>query len=315
MKYEMILLYILLVVCFMGCGGKVQKSSNADMALEAYCDSLLAWKLSLDSDYTCAQAFVMEVSTGKLKANVQVSSADSISVYGVDCLLDSTIVWQYGLIHPVVVAAVLQEDEMTLVDSIDVGNGVYQTTDGMTLMDSNYRRGGWGMITLRDALLCGSAIAVRKAYERSFTSYSFCVRLKRLLCEQPSHPLHLLAFYNAIARQGSWVCPLFEGEHRNEQGKRIMSEEVAGQLAGVMKEYAELKPVQQLMDGKGWIVGMSGSCRLPDGEYLSTYCGFFPMNQPRYTVMVCVQKWNLPVSGVAMAAPLMSRIADYLLGV
>lgn len=74
----------------------------------------------------------------------------------------------------------------------DVGNGIC-TIDGDTLKDHNWTRGGYGKLTLKDAFVRKSKIAVRKAMKTAG------VEVKH----QQHAPIEMLQAYNEIIREGS----------------------------------------------------------------------------------------------------------------
>ena len=47
-------------------------------------------------------------------------------------------------------------------------------------------------------------------------------------------------------------------------------------------------------------------------EYSVEFCGFFPANNPKYSVIVSMNKMGLPASGGLMAGSVFSEIVDLM---
>ncbi len=137
-------------------------------------------------------------------------------------------------------------------------------------------------------------------------------------------PVSLLPLYEAIANGGVYHRPalvegivkngaLIENEHENPP-TRVMSEETAEELRLSLYEViskgtgAAARPKTVSAAGKtataqtGWLI---------DGRAVdhSWFCGFFPANEPRYTVVVLSENTS---GGGTACAPIFSKIADAL---
>jgi cell division protein FtsI (penicillin-binding protein 3) len=53
--------------------------------------------------------------------------------------------------------------------------------------------------------------------------------------------------------------------------------------------------------------------QINDTAYRLELCGYFPVKNPQYTIMVVMEKENLPASAGGMCGPLFKRIAEGLL--
>ena len=47
-------------------------------------------------------------------------------------------------------------------------------------------------------------------------------------------------------------------------------------------------------------------------EYSVEFCGFFPADQPKYSIIVSMNKMGLPASGGLMAGSVFSEIVNYM---
>ena len=145
------------------------------------------------------------------------------------------------------VLAGLEDGFYSLSDSVDTENGTYQFYDKV-MKDS--RKGGYGKITIGEALVNSSNVGISKTINSSYKDkpQSFIDRIYKmglctpidlelpypnnLLIKQPGKdgwsgvtlpwmsigyslrisPIHMLTFYNAIANEGVMVKPLFTSQ-------------------------------------------------------------------------------------------------------
>ena len=53
-------------------------------------------------------------------------------------------------------------------------------------------------------------------------------------------------------------------------------------------------------------------CVLQDGTLTADFCGYFPANNPQYTILVSVHRKEIPASGGRMSAPIFKEIAEFI---
>jgi len=142
-------------------------------------------------------------------------------------------------------------------------------------------------------------------------------------------PLQVLTLYNAVANNGKMVKPLFVKRITNT-GKvikeykpvvieeRIASAETIKNLRIMMEGVVERGTGSKLKNPNYSVGGKTGTALVADGRlgykkpvYRSSFCGYFPANNPQYTCFVMV---NAPSKGVyyggAVAGPVFKEIAD-----
>lgn len=142
-------------------------------------------------------------------------------------------------------------------------------------------------------------------------------------------PLQIATLYNAVANKGKMVKPLlvkeilrtgipvktFQTETMTEQ---ICKPTTLKDLLEVMKGVVEHGTASNLKNPNYSVAGKTGTALVADGRlgyknkvYRSSFCGFFPADNPRFTCMVMV---NAPSNGVyygsAVAGPVFKEIAD-----
>lgn len=57
-----------------------------------------------------------------------------------------------------------------------------------------------------------------------------------------------------------------------------------------------------------WVAGMAGTTKQKDGTYWADFCGFYP----NYSIMVAIQRKEIPVSGGAMAGSIFKEVVEYI---
>jgi cell division protein FtsI (penicillin-binding protein 3) len=142
-------------------------------------------------------------------------------------------------------------------------------------------------------------------------------------------PLQVATIYNAIANKGKMVKPLLVKEIL-KTGKPVKQFQTVTMVEQVCKPstlkdlYTALKGVVEHGTGNNLknpnytVAGKTGTALVADGRlgyknkvYRSSFCGFFPADNPKYTCMVMV---NAPSKGVyygsAVAGPVFKEIAD-----
>jgi cell division protein FtsI (penicillin-binding protein 3) len=143
-------------------------------------------------------------------------------------------------------------------------------------------------------------------------------------------PLQMLAFYNAVANDGRYIAPIFVREIRRlgntvEQFKaRVINEKIVSDIT-IKKAQALLEGVVTEGTGKGVasplyrIAGKTGTAQVADAnkgyrvdkKYQASFCGYFPADNPKYSLIVVV---NNPRKGTYYAAlvagPVFREIAD-----
>lgn len=281
MKNTIILL--ISIATFIACAKqKTEQVSTIDSTLQVKVDSILQNKLS-KLDATVGQVIVMEVQTGEIKAFV-----------GSDSILQES-----GLVRTASLLAALETKAVKLSDTIDVADGVLVIGKD-TLCDHNWHRGGYGKITVEQGFGLASNIAnykaVRKAFdnERAFAEalakYGYQVKDTSLVYNSLGYgilttPLQNLTFFNATSKAVI---------------KQALEYSVSDGLA---------KPAQS---DKVKVAGATGTIQLSNGEYAVEFCGYFPADNPKYSVIVTINKKGLPASGGLMAGSVFRQIVDIM---
>ncbi len=142
-------------------------------------------------------------------------------------------------------------------------------------------------------------------------------------------PVQLAAAYNTIANDGVYVAPTLVRGTRDENGRvvplaepethRVVSSETALEVRRMLQQVV-LHGTGKLAAIPGYEVGgKTGTAQKasPDGgysetDYMSTFAGFVPVENPELTIVVVLDSPQ-PYYAGAVAAPLFSDLGEYVL--
>ena len=134
-------------------------------------------------------------------------------------------------------------------------------------------------------------------------------------------PIQTLTFYNAIANNGRMVKPtLVKGK------TEVINERIASRSNIAKMQQALYHVVTQGLGKRAGtplvsVAGKSGTAQVEsfhiftDDEienYHLSFCGYFPAESPKYSMIVSINKLGLPASGGAMAGPVFREIAEWM---
>lgn len=133
-------------------------------------------------------------------------------------------------------------------------------------------------------------------------------------------PLQLVTFYNGIANGGRMMKPLFcrevlDGRRRSEikpvvLKEHICSEETAKQMREMLVGVVERGTGDIIRNNVYGIAGKTGTTQGISDKSIknSSFVGFFPADNPRYTCLVLLERTS--IAGRKAAAPVFKQIAD-----
>ncbi|MBP3943238.1 PASTA domain-containing protein [Sphingobacteriaceae bacterium WQ 2009] len=141
-------------------------------------------------------------------------------------------------------------------------------------------------------------------------------------------PMQTLAIYNAVANNGKMIAPLFVKEIRHLGNTverfeaRVIRESIAsdraikqvqGMLEGVMTEGTGKKLRNPLYSS----AGKTGTAQMADGtkgygqrKYQSSFAGYFPAENPKYSMIVVIRNPRNGYYGGSVAGPVFRELAD-----
>ena len=344
------ILYLSFVTVLLSCQSKQHKieqlSSTIDSILQVKATSILDSKLS-EINAQSGQAIIMEVQTGQIKALVGLTKKDSANYQPCE---NFSVQRPTGLMHSISLLAALETGKVNLSDKVDVGSGIY-SVHGRELKDHNWHRGGYGEITIEQGLACSSNIAIYKAMEIAFgdTPQSYFDLLAKMNYGKPDSitgisnlkparfvtpkdtgwtntafawfsigynqliaPIQTLTFYNAIANNGKMVQPQLYKDSTVVINPQIASKSNIDSLRRALSYNITDGLGKPAYSDKVKIAGMQGTVQLEDDSYVVEFCGYFPAENPQYTIIVSINKMGLPASGSLMAGDVFRQIVDTL---
>ncbi len=339
--------------------GKRMGDSTIVPELQAVADSLLNAELTLINGLQ-GQAIVMEVETGEILAMVGRERKFDGSFQPCE-----NFAYQQELGSVAKAAsllAVLETGKMKLSDEVETAGGVWPVEEGLLMRDHNWRRGGYGIISLERVLAVSSNIGMGQAVDKAFhdNQQQFFDLLDKMSFGQPDSiegisglkpssysspkdsdwskwkiwwsaigferkmaPIQMLTFYNAIANDGKMVKPTLK------TGKvEIINPQIASKANIDSMQVALEHVVSQGLGKKAgspfvMVAGKTGTSQVQVyefgmdtsvDEYLLSFCGYFPANKPKYSIIVSLNKLGLPASGGGMAGVLFHDIVEWMIG-
>ena len=314
--------------------------STIDSTLQTNATAILGSKLS-EINAQSGQVIIMEVQTGQIKALVGLTRKDSTNYQ--PC--ENFSVWQStGLMRPISLLAALETGKVKLSDKVDTGDGIYQV-HGRELKDHNWHRGGYGELTIQEGLAASSNIAIYKTMEKAFgdnpqTFFDLLANMnygkpdsingiaslqpykiteKNIIwnCigyEQLISPIQVLTFYNAIANNGKMIQPQLYKDSVVVINPQIASRTSIDSLKKALVFNITDGSGQHAKSDKTTVAGKQGTIVVSTDNgntvYSVEFCGYFPTDNPKYSIIVSINKTGLPASGGLMAGDTFRQIVD-----
>ena len=327
--------------------------------LQECVDSLLNAKLT-EIDGLQGQVIVMEVQTGEI-----------LAMAGRERKFDGTFqpcqnfAYQQelgSLTKTASLLAALETGKAQLHDVVDTGNGIWPVGNGWIMKDHNWRRGGYGQVTLDRALEVSSNIGISKTIWKIFKGHEqdFFNMLDSMsygqpdnidgidrLCptsyDSPKHPnwvnenilwssigynrkmapIQMLTFYNAIANNGKMVKPTLKTGEVEVINPQIASKANIASMQVVLDHVVSQGLGRKAGTPIFRVAGKTGTSQVreyyygdnedPVCEYQLAFCGYFPADEPKYSMIVSLNKMALPASGGGMAGVLFHDIVEQMI--
>lgn len=342
--------YLPFIIVLLSCHPKqhkVEQLPTIDSTLQVKAISILESKLS-EINAQSGQVIIMEVQTGRIKALVGLERKDSADYQ--PCK-NFSVQSPTSLMHPISLLAALETGKVNLSNKVNVGNGVY-SVHGEKLIDHNWQRGGYGEITVEQGLACSSNIATYKTMEEAFGNnpQSYFNLLAKMDYGKPNSiagifnlkpaqfitpkdkdwsstslawfsigynqliaPIQTLTFYNAIANNGKMVQPQLYKDSTIIINPQIASKSSIDSLKRALNYNITNGLGKPAYSDKVKVEGMQGAIQLENESYIVEFCGYFPAENPQYTIIVSINKMGLPASGGLMAGDVFRQIVDTLI--
>lgn len=269
---------------------KTEQVSAIDNTLQAKVTSIMESKLK-EFDAQSGRVVVMDVQTGQVKAS-----------YGEDF----TTPYRSELVYSATLLAALKTGKVHLADTIDTENGVCVVGND-TLFDNNWRRGGYGKMSIRQAFAQNSVVGIYKMAVKAFgDNMEEYLSKVREIYSMTGDTTSLIVFAN----HGEWatVSPMLTLALVNKIAANAGNDSLKSALRYAVTDGLGMKA----NTNKTEVAGISGTTWQEDGSYMAEFCGYFPFKNPKYSIIVAIHKKDIPVSGGAMAGSVFKEIVEYL---
>ena len=342
-------------------GNNILTTINIDMQDVAE-KSLQNALIENNADWGCIA--MMEVATGEIKviANLKKDTNDRVSEAFNFALAQH--ISPGSTFKTASVIAGLEDDKFNIYDTVNIEGGRTKFYDRVMIdSDHNYKN-----ITIKDAFSISSNVAISKIINNNYkdnpeqyTDRIYQMGLSKALdlelpypnnlkmpiaykkswsgvtlpwmsigYEMQLTPVHILAFYNAIANKGRMIKPIFvssinKGNKIIEKfsteviNPAICSKSTIDKVHELLVAVVEQGTAQNIKTDKYLIAGKTGttvlnySNRKKDEakKYRASFVGYFPASNPKYTCIVVVSNpKKSKIYGGQIAAPIFKELSD-----
>ena len=132
-------------------------------------------------------------------------------------------------------------------------------------------------------------------------------------------PIQILTFYNAIANNGKMIQPQLYKDSVVVINPQIASRANIDSLKKALVFNITDGLGQPAKSDKVLVAGMQGTSSLSTNEdstkgmYAVEFCGYFPTDNPKYSIIVSINKTGLPASGELMAGDAFRQFVDKIM--
>lgn len=130
---------------------------------------------------------------------------------------------------------------------------------------------------------------------------------------QQISPLQILTFYNAIANNGKMVKPTFHKRDTTIIKEQLASKENIAIIQQLLVQKVKDGLAHQAHSNKVSIAGEQGAVAVKDDKdntiYCLQFCGYYPSDNPQYSIIVSLKKKGLPANG-GMAASIVTEVIE-----
>ncbi len=293
--------------------GNIECSCNEDSSVVQYYDSVLEDSVETilvnalkETNSDKGIVYVVETKTGRLIANVSIEREYDGFVPFADTYNQGRTI----MVTAASYLALLESGKVKPETEFDTGYGVYGD-----VRDHNWYRGGYGQITLERALELRSEVAFTIAKEYTFgdATKTYEEVVDSYLGGDPNHSIGILTFYNAVANGGRMVKIVSEGDYDFVLNEQIAEKEHIALLQKGLKDAVKDGIFKKVGCEYVDVAANGRRFSINESTIRMELCGYFPTDNPKYTVMVIMEKEGLPASAGGMCGPVLSKIANMLM--
>jgi len=305
---KLIIMFVGLLVII----GQIKANPTSEnQRIQELVDSVTRQEMS-NNAYHRGIVYVVETKTGRLIAHTSLESSDNHIVPFTDTFYKEDDYIQGAVTY----LALLSSGKVMPDTEINTKSGIYVKPNGEDVRDHNWRRGGYGKMSLESVLTHCSVVGHTMAIDSVFGNNMADYFLKRrdYTAGIPETLMGLLTFYNAIANDGCMVkiC------NAEDSTVTIVNDHIASpEHIRMLQQGLEHCVSEGLFEKSGNeqvdVAACGRRLQIAEMTYRLELCGYFPVQDPQYTIMVVLEKENIPASAGGMCGPLFSRIVSGLL--
>ncbi len=135
-------------------------------------------------------------------------------------------------------------------------------------------------------------------------------------------PIQMLTFYNAIANDGKMVKPTLKTGEIEIINPQIASKDNIKKMQVVLEHVVSQGLGRRAKSTMTRVAGKTGTSQVGEydfgednyvNEYQLAFCGYFPADAPKYSIIVSINKLGLPASGGGMAGVVLHDIVEWMI--
>ena len=293
---------------------KLEECTTIDSVMTQKCQEVLSEGLkSLNGTY--GQIAVIDAQTGRLKSWVALEK--DRDDYSEGKLLKQAC--SHRILTLVGVTPMLADIDGSLKDKIDLCGGVYNIGDSISIRDHNWKSGGYGVMTCRQALTHKSNVAMFKILLVNRGDAAFGIWKNITGAEKHTSAMDLAAILNSVYQKNVLIFPTLEGDSVTEEpndmtplGRKYLQEVLIGlnKGDGIQASYApkkvELAGIYGDYQGEEFESGKHTPAEM-------SFVGVFPAQKPRYALAVFINRPDEPThSSKDFANIIVNKVVEWL---
>ena len=135
-------------------------------------------------------------------------------------------------------------------------------------------------------------------------------------------PIQMLTFYNAIANDGKMVKPTLKTGEIEIINPQIASKDNIKKIQVILDHVVSQGLGRKAGSPIIRVAGKTGTSQVGEydfgnenyvDEYQLAFCGYFPADKPKYSMIVSINKLGLPASGGGMAGVVFHYIMNWII--
>ena len=140
--------------------------------------------------------------------------------------------------------------------------------------------------------------------------------------ERKIAPIQMLTFYNAIANDGKMVKPTLKTGEIEIINPQIASKDNIKKMQVILEHVVSQGLGRRAGSPMVLVAGKTGTSQVGEydfgkdtyvDEYQLAFCGYFPADDPKYSIIVSMNKLGLPASAGGMAGVVFHNIVEWMI--